>query len=287
VVTFSDRKFADVMINAIARVAVRAMLNNVNQRYSSILPALRVVACDCFAKQSNCFGQLTSLAATDATCSADPTTTSVCSGTNGQVTLTPSNFPPNSPPADINTQTFSAGGAAAGSTPSSGAAPASLTPRFMTLAEKILAVGNSATFAVVPNANGAIVGQLVGNGYTVSASVNLVYPLSVCISQSASIDQDTTSYPTYDFAIQKVDGTVGLPQDLTVTVSGLQLCANVPAAGTYYPILRVNNWASVQPPNNGGGTSSSTGSIVTGVAAQFTPSMLFMVVALFASLFLF
>ncbi len=121
-----------------------------------------------------------------------------------------SSSPPSSPPADVSTQTFSAGGAAASGSPSSGASPASISHRFMTQAERLLAVGNSATFAVVANANGAIVGQLVGNGYSVGASVSLVYPLNVCITQSASIDQDTTSYPVFDFAIAKADGTVHL-----------------------------------------------------------------------------
>jgi hypothetical protein len=260
--TLSDFKFFDILYTVISRVVVRTIIRNVNARYSLILPVLDTVACDCFPNPNvaGCFSPA-ALRAPDASCRADPSNPTPCAGAQGQVVFTQANFPAGSPPVSISTTVQLASGVLGSTTPFS-------APRMSTMAMLPLVVGNSATYAVVKNSLGAVVGQLVGNGYTVSSSSSITYPLTICISISSSIDQDTATYPTLDFS--SGDNAVGLPLGLTVTVSGLQYCASVPVAGTYYPIRRLTVWQTVQPPATTG-SSSSTGPGVFGGASTTAP----------------
>jgi len=181
ITTLSDRKLYDLLYNVVSRLLVRGMVSNVNARYGLIMPLLKSITCDCFTRASNCFTGLTS---PDATCSTVPSSTTTCSGAQGTVTTTPSNFPQNSTGGSLDTTVAMAGGAVAG-----GSGPSPVTAsHFSTMSKyKLMAVGNSATYAIIKNTLGAVVGQLVGNGYTVSSYVALVYPIQVCIQQSSSI----------------------------------------------------------------------------------------------------
>lgn len=103
-------------------------------------------------------------------------------------------------------------------------------------------------YEVVVNINGSVVGQLVGNGFTVTglppgASIIL------CGIIDPAIPTDAALYNTTDFAVFNASGN-GLfvpaesPGNAYVIVSGGddEICGNITADGTYFPALIRSDW---------------------------------------------
>lgn len=132
----------------------------------------------------------------------------------------------------------------------------------------VFAVGNSATFAIVTNALGVVVGQII-SGAVPSDSSGMTYPRELCIDLSLVINQDTVSYPVADFAsvynisVNLADGfVVGQPLGLAdVLNTAAQSCATIEEPGIYIAILRRADYLTYR--GVGADDSSSSSSTLT------------------------
>jgi hypothetical protein len=85
-----------------------------------------------------------------------------------------------------------------------------------------------------------VIGQLVGNGFTVKFDPEPAEPVQVCLAVRFDIPQDAVAYPYKDFANAREDGSVGWPLTLDVTAASdnSPYCAFINNSGTYFPIMR-------------------------------------------------
>ena len=86
----------------------------------------------------------------------------------------------------------------------------------------------------------AVIGQLVGNGFTIKFEPEPAESVKVCLAVRFDIPQDKASYYIKDFANAREDGTVGWPQEMEVTAveDNAPYCAMINKSGTYFPIIR-------------------------------------------------
>jgi hypothetical protein len=236
--TLDFNKLSNEIQIAIGAIVGRQMLNQMNAQLFLTLPTLQVLACDCTDGGSNrnsCFDPAQMV---DVTCRADPAIANQCDGLLGTVLFSNDSVQTsNATSLLLSTLAIMPGQACA----QRAASRSNLA---------LLASGDGGSagpYAVVENELGAVVGQLVGGGYTIPAADGLAFPLSTCLSRDASIPQDLSTYPTLDFAGDSSGTAVGLPMDIAVTSNGVQYCASVPSPGTYYPIRRQNDWKTALP----------------------------------------
>jgi hypothetical protein len=110
---------------------------------------------------------------------------------------------------------------------------------------------DEATTEIVRNGNGYIVGQLAGDGITFTGvpTVNAT-AAQLCLNISVNLPLMNSRFTEPDFVTNTPDSnfTVSVPMDLNITVEGLQYCATVVLPNvttTFFPILRVLSWATV------------------------------------------
>ena len=103
---------------------------------------------------------------------------------------------------------------------------------------------NPNQYEVVTNHVDYVVGQLISNGVSMVIPPNTT--INVCIDVDQSIPRDPESiYPTVDFAGYNASIPKWWPLSLyPVTVVGnySQVCADINSTGTYFAILRLDNW---------------------------------------------
>jgi len=255
--TLDYRRLQESLNTAISSIVGRTLMNDLNTRFNGLLPLLELAACDCAGIGGpNCF---TAKSAPVAQCRSDPGKKSDCAG----VQINANTFPANGKSGDIVvTKTL------AGTLSSQGQGSSSIGPNIMgALSDNhLFVVGNSANYAIVKNSHGAVVGQLIGDGYSFTSTVANSGTFRLCLEQLSTIDQDTASYGVLDFATGTDAAHVGLPLSLTVTQQGTQSCADVTGPGYYFPILRKASYQTIYPP-------SSTGSFNFDGAASLLPSI--------------
>lgn len=120
-------------------------------------------------------------------------------------------------------------------------------------------------YEVVTNHVDYIVGQLISDGVT------LIIPeettINVCIDIDGDIPEDPEEiYPTLDFAGYNASIPKWWPLELNVTRIGNQACADVDLSGTYYAILRLDDWEFAT------GIAPTTGAPTPGPTLSPTPS---------------
>lgn len=261
--------------NAISRILGRRMLNALKQKYSKVFQVLRAAACDCTVEGARDAGICFDVAAQDdVNCPVVPGQPSVCIGTSHELNFSSNSFTSGQPPTDVPTQVTPAGLLIVEEAVSqnSGSGQSGMTA--MSIGHQNVrkyfqnyANGNSDYYSIVRNANNVIVGQIVGSGVTFQLPAGTT-SLTLCLSISASIDQDSTAFPVRDFA-SGTETTVGMPLGLPVYTRNSQYCALVTTSGTFYPIRRATNYASTTTgytptnsliPTNNGGSSTNGGS---------------------------
>jgi hypothetical protein len=261
--TLDYQKLQNALNTAISSIVGRKLMNELNTRFNGLLPLLELAACDCAGiAGANCFS---AKQAPVATCRGDPGKKSDCAG----VQTNENTFPANGKSGDIVVTKTLAG------TLTSGETSSAIGPNIMGLmsnGHNVLAVGNSASYAIVKNSHGAVIGQLIGDGYSFTSTVANSGTFRLCLDQLSTIDQDTTSYPALDFATGVDASHVGLPLGLTVTQTGAQSCADITGPGNYFPILRKTNYQADYPP-----ASSSTGVFPFDEASSLVPSIVSLV----------
>jgi hypothetical protein len=98
-------------------------------------------------------------------------------------------------------------------------------------------------YAIIPNrmATG-ICGQLISSGYVVPDNAGVSFPMQICVNRELSVPWDPT-FTVVDFANTTGDAdqphVPAAPMNVTVTQIGVQYCAMVSKADTYYAIARV------------------------------------------------
>ena len=94
-------------------------------------------------------------------------------------------------------------------------------------------------FEVVTNDNGAIVGQLVGDGVVISGLSTTT--IEICLEIDNSIETDNVTYNTTDLAtFNKTGSELFRPLGAAnATIVSGQICANINMSGVYFPIFRL------------------------------------------------
>jgi len=117
-----------------------------------------------------------------------------------------------------------------------------------------------ADYEVIKNSNNEVVGQLIGNGFTITGigALGAGKSINVCVppDSTGSIPLCTHKYPVQDLALGTADKKPGVPLMVAVTNSKGKLCANImtPAGATtlvVYPIIRTANGGAVTAPPAG------------------------------------
>jgi hypothetical protein len=120
----------------------------------------------------------------------------------------------------------------------------------------------SAQYDVVENANGAIVGQLVGAGAALTSETNLSSSVLLCLEIDFDIDLDNTSYPEPDIGM--LEGEVVIPQGISIVIQdGTHICGNVSAEGVYFPIYRMESWENAGDDDDDDTDTDATSATVT------------------------
>ena len=100
---------------------------------------------------------------------------------------------------------------------------------------------NPNEYEVVTNHVNYVVGQLLSDGVTLTIPENVT--VNICININENIPRDPESlYPIKDFA--GYNGTKWWPLNLEITTVGdyVQFCADISSSGTYFAILRLDEW---------------------------------------------
>ena len=101
-------------------------------------------------------------------------------------------------------------------------------------------------YAVVLNAHGDVVGQLVGAGVSIDVGDEpLPNPIELCLERDYEVPLDDESYPIPDFAIRNDSGHFAA-MGAEATVDGTRLCADVAESGQYFPAYRMDNHTQVR-----------------------------------------
>ena len=98
-------------------------------------------------------------------------------------------------------------------------------------------------YEIITNHIDYIVGQILSAGVTLSIPENVT--INVCIDIDIDIPKDPEMiYPTRDFAGYNASIPKWWPLNYNITVVGndVQFCADISESGTYYAILRLNDW---------------------------------------------
>lgn len=247
--TFVQDMFWDVTALVVAKRSAVAQLNYFRQKFGMISASMASLSCDCYDIPSNMASFCSSIG------SASEDLASCLAAQGAAVTC---------------------GGAYVGNVTDNTQITVGVLPAYKVLAAAsplieqregfgLMAVGNSATYAIVKNDNDAVVGQVVGDAKVVSGVTGTV---NLCIDKNPNIDEDTSSYPVYDFA-PYANNKVGPPQGLTITENGLQLCADVTAGTTYYPVLRFTDYTTPT-----GGSPSGALSLKANLLSLFVAALL-------------
>ncbi|KAJ3309898.1 hypothetical protein HDV04_005528 [Boothiomyces sp. JEL0838] len=202
--------------NAIGRMIARKYVNQLNIKFRTYGAIYQAVACDCSAGQYSCFNAPVSSPIDS--CLADPSSNSTCSGI-----VIPQGLFNSSNPVSI-VVNYVSGSAFVSST----------------LSGLVKRATSSSSVAVIKDALGNIVGQLVGNGQQYVFSQMPTGSVSICLSLDLSINQNNVTYPVPDF-VNMTNNALGVPLNISVTNNGNQYCGSVPAfqSGTFYPVLRM------------------------------------------------
>jgi hypothetical protein len=102
---------------------------------------------------------------------------------------------------------------------------------------------DASCYSIVQNAEGIVVGQLIGNCVGLEPARTLDGPVELCVPINTAISTNP-AFTTKDFATQKSEGkfeVAGL--SLTSKSTNLQLCANVQTAIVYCPIQRYQSYS--------------------------------------------
>jgi len=105
----------------------------------------------------------------------------------------------------------------------------------------LMNVGNSATYAIVKNAFGGLVGMILGDGYTIKSSVNITRNYKLCLPKASYINEDSVTFPVLDFATGSAANPTS-PLGLRVNFTNNQYCAFVNRTGFYVPVRRLTNF---------------------------------------------
>lgn len=286
-----QRKLNDEINKVVADISAQQVVNRAAAQYSSMLPLMKVLACDCGdGDGSGCLTDFSPFVVAGE-CVQDPGSTTMCNGIllsndteggagvsfqavqalAGMVAIRASVF------SNQDGQSVGDGGIHLMSVPSS---PSPSSRRLLAAPEG----SNSDLYSVIKNDNDAIVGQLIGNGQTVplgNASSALV-----CLPQLNQIDLNSNDFSEFDFVQgQSVLGFVVLGQPMNLAVDRVvdSICGTVTETGTYFPIYRKADWETIEPDSTAtgqeeqsGGTpassSSSTASAATGTVSSSSSS---------------
>lgn len=110
--------------------------------------------------------------------------------------------------------------------------------------------GDVSCYTTVTNDDGVYVGQILGDCVDFSTSEDLQDGVELCLSVSADIPQDKTTFPDVDFALRSGTGDsattrpVSPALDVEKRDDGQELCATVDEGGVYCPIRRVSGYSS-------------------------------------------
>ena len=118
-------------------------------------------------------------------------------------------------------------------------------------------------YEVVKNANGEIIGQVVGNGLTVKGPTKGT--AKACVPMDPEIPKCIIKYPVFGFAMGTSSGNIGLPIPTTVTTDKSdQLCGEIPFgltradASMIWPIIRTRSMVAYAPYQGEVGKASIT-----------------------------
>jgi hypothetical protein len=245
--TLDYGKLNEAIQSAVARIMARETMNRARMQYLPAIAVMSRLACACTTGKETrgdaCFAEVQRIARTQ--CRMDPGVEAKC----GPVVFPAGAFDGNSSRTVVIEEIPCNGALGGGSGPSG---------------IEVRAVGNSATYAVVKNTYGVVVGQVVGSAQGFSATTSAA--VTICLEVNPSIDQDTDNYPVKDFA--KADSSTsapGVPMKISVTLDGLKYCASVTSSGYYYPILRATNTdqQNTSPPQQSDALSYSMAAVLS------------------------
>ena len=247
---------SQVVGNVISALQMTDTVNQMKAKYAPLVQLVGVLACDCSsaALAGQCFAA--AVAAPLAKCRLDPGVASKCSGVRVASTALAGQTA-----SQIATVSVLGAGQLAASFDRSGGS-ASLQNANKQKSSLGRAVGAglatvsaaAAQWAVVKasaSANSAVVGQLIGDGKSVTFSGSAVSSFEICLDRNLAIATDAVSFPDTDVAAVTKTSTnlAGAPQPLfaTVTTNGLQVCTTITGAGagsasttvTYFPVIRM------------------------------------------------
>ena len=234
-VTMDRSKLDQVLQASIGSLISRSYSNALNKKYSTIFAFMEKAACACGSDgRKGCFGTIE--ATQTASCRADPGVESECDG----IIVSNNTFGDNSS-ATVDVSIVSSSSFAGGDNE--------------TESERA-SLADVSSLAVI-SYSGKIVGQLVGNGKSFSASATVINPLQICLDVNPSIPQATTDFPIADF-VKLVGNDLSSPLNMTITVTGSTLCADVTEQAVYFPVLRAVNFDSGSS-GSGNGTDGGSG----------------------------
>jgi hypothetical protein len=195
--------------SVVGKVMGRKMVNDFFKQYGIFNSVYQYIACDCLDKNSTCFAN-TTISSVINSCIADPTSNSTCSGLQinsdtfnstyavsiGVNFVSGANFLPLGAGNTTVTTTTSAGYAATTATIS------------RVLQKRQASIGISTqtsylAYAVVKNAAGLVVGQIVADGTSISFDSLPFTSLTLCLPFDPSIPQNTTLFTVLDFCSTK------------------------------------------------------------------------------------
>ena len=103
-----------------------------------------------------------------------------------------------------------------------------------------------AVFEVIKNEAGAVVGQRIGDGVSVTG----ISSVSLCVNPSVGASQRCSAYTVYDFVTVSDAGVYSSPLGKTVTTNAQgQLCfSGASSDKNYVPVLVAADWASMTTP---------------------------------------
>jgi hypothetical protein len=118
----------------------------------------------------------------------------------------------------------------------------SVTPSHFKRRLKEKTTNDASCYSSVTNADGFIVGQLVGDCVVLEMTAGQETfndPPRLCIETRVSIEKDP-AFTVPDFSSQ--NGSVYVPLAMAVQEAGKHYCGYVPKAGTYCPVRRIANF---------------------------------------------
>jgi len=214
-------------------------------KFESLIRTINLVACACGDnKKTTCFDETLDFTVVDETVFKDSTSFSEIEFTGGSIT-------PNADSCAAGEDSCSVSGKMVPYKQFTASLSATRRRRRLSSggSRRRLASTSCADQEIVKNAAGVVVGQVMGNGVTVSTTSEL------CLETDTAIYHCSTKYPDNDFSDSNK-----LPQSKTISLNSQgHYCANV-TAGTYFPIARSTGWETA---------TSSTGAASTAVPSLF------------------